>query len=143
MTESATLGDERHVVTQLQRLRSLGVRIAVDDFGCGYASLHQLRLLPVDLLKIDRALLAGALTSACERAVFRAITELGAALHLTVVAEGVEIPEHQELCQQLGVPLAQGWLFGRPGPADAVDDLLALDPSSLPSQVIPLSRRPA
>ena len=147
VTESATLGDEAHVVAQIQQLRGLGVRIAVDDFGSGYASLHQLRLLPVDLLKIDRALLAGAAASADERTILKAITELGAGLRLTVVAEGVETAEQQQLCRQLGVPLGQGWLFGRPGPVSAIDDLLARQPvTRSPSRspdVIPLRRRPA
>jgi diguanylate cyclase (GGDEF)-like protein len=133
VTESFTLGDERAVICQLEQLRALGLRVAVDDFGSGYASLHQLRVLPVDQLKIDRGLLGGAVASANERAMLRAVVELGAALRLELIAEGVETPDQRQLCQQLGIVLGQGWLFGRPMSAAAVEEVLRAHPADAPA----------
>ena len=138
VTESLTLGDEHGPVRQLEQLRARGVRVAIDDFGSGYASLHQLRVLPIDILKLDRSLLAGAVTSADERAMLQAVIQLGAALRVDVIVEGIETPEQQQLCRHFGVPLGQGWLFGRPGPAADIDAQLAAAGNQ---HVLPFRRR--
>jgi diguanylate cyclase len=111
-------------------LRSHGVCIALDDFGTGYSSLAYLRTLPVDILKIDRSFTAP-LTDIGHRqarAFTKAILELAGSLDLRTVVEGVETREQAILLQQMGCPLAQGYLFSPPVPAEYVDDLLDVAP---------------
>lgn len=124
VTESDALRDEAVLLSSLHAVRRLGVRIAIDDFGSGYASVNHLRRLPVDILKLDRSLVQGALHSQADAEICRAIVSLASALQLTVVAEGVEHAEHAALVADLGCRLAQGYHYGRPGPAQNVDDVL-------------------
>jgi EAL domain-containing protein (putative c-di-GMP-specific phosphodiesterase class I) len=116
ITEMSAVTDAR-ISPTLQELRRRGVRIALDDFGTGHSSLASLHNLPVDILKIDRTLLADAPTDARAREISRMICDLGRNLGLEVIAEGVETPEHVEILVDAGCRLAQGYLFGRPAPA--------------------------
>ncbi len=114
VTESVLADDGAKIVHQLEAIRALGVRVALDDFGTGYSSMSQLQALPVDCLKIDRAFIHAVGSDERATSVVHALVELGRALGLTVVAEGVE-----ELAQLdvLAVPqcdVAQGYLLGRP-----------------------------
>lgn|GEM_PF-3929700 len=101
--------------TSTQSLRRLGVRFMVDDFGTGQASVLHLRRLPAGALKIDRSFVSG-LGDDADSAAVRAMIELGAALGIDVIAEGVETPQQLDVLAALGCPLAQGFLFGEPGP---------------------------
>lgn len=103
---------------RLEVLRSAGVKVAIDDFGTGLTSIGQLRAMPVDVVKLDRSLVAG--TSATDRRVLRAVVELGHALDLGIVAEGIETAEQADLCTELGCHRLQGWLYA---PALAPEDL--------------------
>ena len=105
-------------------MRRMGVRVTIDDFGSGYASVNHLRRLPVDILKLDQSLVLGALHSQADAEICRAIIALASALQLSVIAEGIETAEHALMLAELGCPLAQGYHFGRPGAAGAIDDLL-------------------
>ncbi|WP_449064211.1 putative bifunctional diguanylate cyclase/phosphodiesterase [Planomonospora algeriensis] len=134
VTESMLLAtsqaETRRIVEVLADLRAHGVRIALDDFGTGYSSLAYLRTLPVDILKIDRSFTAP-LTNADHRqarAFTRAIVELAASLDLSTVVEGVESREQAGVLQQMGCPLAQGYLFSPPVSPREVDDLLRAVP---------------
>ena len=98
----------------LEKLRALGVRIAVDDFGTGYSSLSYLRSLPVDLLKIDRSFIMALQDGEAEAAIVRAVAALATALHLKVVAEGVETPAQLRALTALNVDFGQGYLWSRP-----------------------------
>ncbi|WP_426511130.1 EAL domain-containing protein [Dactylosporangium sp. McL0621] len=124
ITETVLVSVGTDDVTELlYRLRAEGVRIAVDDFGTGYSSLAYLRHVPVDILKIDRALMPdGGLAE--ELAFTRAIVELGNSLRLSSIAEAVETPEQAERLRQLDCPQAQGYHFSRPLPADDLDAVL-------------------
>jgi diguanylate cyclase (GGDEF)-like protein len=114
---------------QLNQLRDEGVRVAIDDFGTGYSSLSYLARLPVDILKIDSSF-----TRSGKRIAFgpedwpfaKAIMELGDGLSLTTVAEGIETTEQADALRQLNCQLAQGYLFSRPVPPEAIDDLLSM-----------------
>ncbi|MBU2667871.1 bifunctional diguanylate cyclase/phosphodiesterase [Actinoplanes bogorensis] len=112
VTESV-LADEAQVTTALQRLRSLGPRIAIDDFGSGYASLRYLHRFPADIVKIDRSYLEDSGAGSF----IRSLIELFHSLGLTVVAEGVEEDAQSRMLSEAGSDLAQGYLFGRPMPA--------------------------
>jgi EAL domain-containing protein (putative c-di-GMP-specific phosphodiesterase class I) len=118
LTEGAILQDADHAKSVLERLRELGMSIAIDDFGTGYSSLMQLRRLPIDCLKIDRAFIRGILDDADDATVVEAIIALGKKLNMTLVAEGVETPEQLEFLRNQGCHRCQGYLFGKPMPAD-------------------------
>jgi diguanylate cyclase (GGDEF)-like protein len=118
ITESAMMTDERTSAALLNRLRSLGVPIAVDDFGTGYSSLGHLRRFPVSKVKIDRAFVAGVDTDNDDAEIVRAVVAMSLAMGLEVVAEGIETEGQRALLEQTGVPYGQGWLFGRPAPAE-------------------------
>ena len=133
LTESAMLDDADAAIGLLGRLRELGARIAVDDFGTGYSSLRYVQRFPIDVLKIDRSFVAGITGGGPEAAVARTLVQLGHALDIAIVAEGVEEPEQVELLRQLGCAYAQGYLLGRPAPADVVERQIA-DPDR-PAQV--------
>jgi EAL domain-containing protein (putative c-di-GMP-specific phosphodiesterase class I) len=114
ITESVLLEDSEALTAELTRLKTLRVRLAIDDFGAGYSSLSSLRRFPVDTLKIDRMFL----DLGAERTLplVRAVTELGRSLGLTVVAEGVETPEHLALVRAARCDAVQGYLVSRPLP---------------------------
>ncbi len=117
ITETALLDQPEEVLRPLAELRGAGVRLALDDFGTGYSSLSRLSQLPVDILKIDRSFISQVADGGADTAVARTIVELGRALRLTVVAEGIETAEQRDQLQELGCPLGQGFGLGRPAPA--------------------------
>jgi EAL domain-containing protein (putative c-di-GMP-specific phosphodiesterase class I) len=108
----------------LVELRRLGVELAIDDFGTGHSSLASLRHLPVDTLKIHQSFVASLGGKSGEAAVVGAVVELGHALGLHVVAEGVETDGQLARLRDLGCDGAQGYLFSRPVPEDGVHALL-------------------
>ena len=110
ITENALLVDQQEVVTRLARLREAGVTIAVDDFGTGYASLAYLTSLPLDMLKIDRGLIADIVGGERDRIVVRAMIRLARELDLAVVVEGVETTAQLVLLADWGCDLYQGFL---------------------------------
>jgi diguanylate cyclase (GGDEF)-like protein/PAS domain S-box-containing protein len=111
LTESLVL--DPHVKPVVARLRALGVQLALDDFGTGYSSLGSLQRFPMDLVKLDRTLIAS-LAETSGVAVVRAAIELGQALGVEVIAEGIEgAPQHETL-RELGCALGQGFLFAKP-----------------------------
>jgi diguanylate cyclase (GGDEF)-like protein len=114
ITESAVAADRRAAVRRLAALRELGVRIALDDFGVGQASLAHLELLPVDVLKIDRSFIGRLPGAPASEAVVAAILQLARGLGMRTVAEGVEHLEQAVLLRRLGCHDAQGYHFGRP-----------------------------
>jgi len=124
ITENALLDAGGSGVATLEGLKDLGVRLAIDDFGTGHSSLIWLRRLPIDFVKIDKAFVAGLGVHAGDTAIVRAVLDLGRALGLATVAEGVETPEQLCALRDLGCDWAQGYHLGRPGPPDTVTQLL-------------------
>ena len=110
ITENALLVGQDAVVERLARLRAAGVTIAVDDFGTGYASLAYLTSLPLDMLKIDRGLIADIVGGSRDRIVVRAMIRLARELDLMVVVEGVETTPQLVLLAEWGCDLYQGFL---------------------------------
>lgn len=127
VTESVFADEGDAAVAAVARLRGLGPLVAVDDFGVGSSTLTRLRELPVDVLKVDRSLLAGVGTDPTADAVLGSVAELGRRLGLAVVAEGVEDEVTADAARRLGVPLAQGFLFARPVAAHLLPDVPALE----------------
>lgn len=110
ITENALLVDQEAVVERLTRLREAGIRIAVDDFGTGYASLAYLTSLPLDAIKIDRGLIADLVGGERDRIVVKAMIHLARELELKVVVEGVETAAQLALLAGWGCDLYQGFL---------------------------------
>jgi len=110
ITESALLIDQEAVVDRLTRLRQAGIRIAADDFGTGYTSLAYLTTLPLDMLKIDRGLIADIVGGSRDRIVVKALIQLARELDLEVVVEGVESTGQLALLVEWGCDLYQGFL---------------------------------
>jgi EAL domain-containing protein (putative c-di-GMP-specific phosphodiesterase class I) len=109
----------------LNRLRALGVQLAMDDFGTGYSSLSYLERLPVDLLKIDRSFTASLGDDREVPVLLRSIVKLGQTLRLQVLAEGIEREDQVVRLRELGCRLGQGYVFSPPLPADAVPEALS------------------
>lgn len=124
LTESVVMEQPDDPATPLSALRASGLRIAIDDFGTGYSSLAYLKRLPVDKLKVDRSFVADLPDDPDDRAITAAIIGLAKSLDLRVVAEGVETEPQAELLASLGCDIFQGYLTGRPMPADKLADLL-------------------
>ncbi len=125
VTESVVLDCGEEGIERLRVLRAAGVGVALDDFGTGFSSLGNLRTLPIDQLKVDRTFVAAMLTSVVEAAVVEAVVGLGVALGVSVVAEGIEDAPTAGRLAQLGCPLGQGYLFGRPQTLAEVSGRLA------------------
>jgi EAL domain-containing protein (putative c-di-GMP-specific phosphodiesterase class I) len=123
ITESFSLLETRAVVGRLHDLKDLGVRLAIDDFGTGYSSLSYLQTLPMSVLKIDRAFVAASGPRAAP--VLRGIVELGKAMGMGLVAEGVETTEQVATLRALGCDHGQGFLFARPMEGEGIDRLMA------------------
>jgi len=119
ITESVLLKDSGASARALGRLKDLGVRIAVDDFGTGFSSLTYLKRFPVDILKIDRSFVEGLGTDEQDRAIVASVIDLAHGFGLTTVAEGVETVEQLSELRSLGCELGQGYLWSRAMPAPA------------------------
>ena len=117
ITESAVVDNVQCAQTISSELKALGSKIALDDFGTGYSSLLHLQSLPFDELKVDRSFVGSMIQRRESRKIVAAVVGLGQSLGLTTVAEGIETREQAEMLLWLGCELGQGWLFGRPVPA--------------------------
>ncbi|MGH9044875.1 MAG: putative bifunctional diguanylate cyclase/phosphodiesterase [Acidimicrobiales bacterium] len=124
ITEHVVMQDVERAIVMLNEFRSLGVRLAMDDFGTGFSSMAQLKRIPIDTLKIDMGFVIGLAKDPADQAIVEAIVHLAEAFGLEVVAEGVEdLADMRELLR-LGCTRAQGFLLGKPMPADELDPLL-------------------
>jgi diguanylate cyclase (GGDEF)-like protein/PAS domain S-box-containing protein len=121
LTETVLLDNLSDTVVKIGRLRALGVRFALDDFGTGYASMTYLRRLPLDELKIDRSFVQGVLEGGLDATIARSLLDLGRNLSVPVVAEGVETAAQHAMLLASGCTAFQGYLFGRPGPVEALE----------------------
>jgi diguanylate cyclase (GGDEF)-like protein/PAS domain S-box-containing protein len=126
LTENALM-QEQSSADALAALRRLGVHISIDDFGTGYSSLAYLKRFPVTALKIDRTFVDGLGTEVEDTSIVEAIVTLAHALGLIAVAEGLETPTQLEKLRAIGCDYAQGFLLGRPMPAELIGDTPADD----------------
>jgi diguanylate cyclase (GGDEF)-like protein/PAS domain S-box-containing protein len=115
LTETVLLGVTPAIVSNLERLHNLGVRLVLDDFGTGYSSFQHLKDFPIDTIKIDRSFVANLGRSSQDAAIVASVVSMASALGLGVVAEGVENETQARLLRELRCPMAQGYFFGAPG----------------------------
>ena len=128
ITETSIMENTDSAVKALTAIRRLGVRIAIDDFGTGYSSLSYLKRLPIDTVKLDQSFVKGATSDPNDAALVMAIVTLAHNLRLRVIAEGVETEEQRAFLSLLRCDEAQGYLFGKPAPADAFDSIFPAGP---------------
>ena len=118
LTESILMREVNEAMVILDSLKKLGLSIAVDDFGTGYSSLNYLKQFPIDVLKIDRTFVDGLPEGEQDAQIARAIIAMAHCLNLAVIAEGVETHEQLEFLREHDCDEVQGYLFGRPMPAN-------------------------
>ena len=136
-TESGVLEDLDAAGDTLRRLKRLGIRLVLDDFGTGVSSLRRLAQLPIDALKIDTSLTRGLDTDGAQVTLVKGIIGVAQGLGLDVTAEGIESWGQQTLLRQMGCQRGQGYFFARPQPGDEIPDLLS---PSIPALLDPPAR---
>jgi diguanylate cyclase (GGDEF)-like protein len=124
LTEAAALSDVDRAIAVLASLRSLGVKISLDDFGTGFSSLSYLQRLPLDTLKIDRSFVSGAAATGDRHIIVRSIMAIADEMGMDVVAEGIESEEQMLRLLSAGCSVGQGYLFSRPLDRDAAEALV-------------------
>lgn len=134
ITETVAVDHDGAAVAAITRIRGLGVRVAIDDFGMGHSALSRLQSFPVDRLKIDRSFISPLTSHGARGSIADAMIAIGQSLGLEVVAEGVETREHLHALRALGCRCAQGYLFSKPVPQDRIAEVaragVALSPAA-------------
>jgi diguanylate cyclase (GGDEF)-like protein len=125
LTETTLMRDVGAACARLREIKLLGVHVAMDDFGTGYASLSYLQRMPVDVLKVDRSFVAALDDGEGGRELLDAILGVAQSLSLTVIAEGIEEYSQLSALEQLGCEMAQGFLLGQPVPAEDIRAVVA------------------
>jgi EAL domain-containing protein (putative c-di-GMP-specific phosphodiesterase class I) len=118
LTESLLQSHVEETIEKMKRLKSVGIRFSMDDFGIGYSSLSYLTQLPLDQLKIDRYFVGGIGLDPRIELIVETIIGMARGLGVELIAEGIETVEQQRFLETHGCTLFQGYLFGRPVPAD-------------------------
>ncbi len=135
VTESALLEDVTRAREVARELKKLGCKLALDDFGTGYSSLRNLESLPFDKLKVDRSFVGSMAEVRESRKIVAAVVGLGQSLGLATVAEGVETAAQASMLLWLGCDLAQGWLYGKPAPAEEIPRMLSAPAQTFASAI--------
>ncbi|CAN7404318.1 putative bifunctional diguanylate cyclase/phosphodiesterase [Neorhizobium sp. LjRoot104] len=124
ITESGIIADHQRALQTVRHLKSLGVKIAMDDYGTGYSSLSTLMSFPFDKIKIDRTFVDGLSRNEQSAAIVRSTLILASSLHIPVLAEGVETDAHIAFLRKEGCMQVQGYLFGKPGPRAGIEHIV-------------------
>ncbi|PWE52675.1 bifunctional diguanylate cyclase/phosphodiesterase [Metarhizobium album] len=148
ITESGIVADQQRALHAIRQLKTLGVKIAMDDYGTGYSSLSTLQSFPFDKIKIDRAFVDGVETNRQSAAIIRSTLILAASLDIPVLAEGVETEQHIDFLRNEGCLQVQGYLFGRPTPRSEIEHVVNAvpplsDTSAEARPIVEASRVPA
>jgi len=114
ITESLLMDNSTEMIRTLQGIRNLGVAIHMDDFGTGYSSLSYLKHFPIDVLKIDRSFIDGAIDDKTDASLVEAVVNIGHSLSLKLVGEGIETKQHYDYLKLLGCDYAQGYFMSKP-----------------------------
>ena len=124
MTESTIMDDPEHAQLTLGRIHDLGVHLAIDDFGTGYSSLAHLTRFPFDYMKMDRSFIEALCSHDSKSVLISSMVQLGHAMSMQIVGEGIEFPEQLESLRRLGCDIAQGFHLSPPIGTDEVTELL-------------------
>ena len=145
ITETTLMRDAEKTVRRLSAVKALGVRIAIDDFGTGYSSLTHVQKFPVDALKIDRSFITGLKDNKEGEALIHTLVQLGKALSIETVAEGIELQQELSLLQDERCDSGQGFLFAKPLDLPAIDPFLMswTNDAALRSELAPQGLSPA
>jgi diguanylate cyclase (GGDEF)-like protein len=135
LTESAIMENEQGIVDSISELRSLGVRISIDDFGVGYSSLSRLKRFRLDALKIDRSFVTDCARNADDRSIISAIIAMAKSLGINVVAEGVETEEQLSILNEMGCNEIQGFYFFKAFTFDEISGILSGSDGSLSTRL--------
>ena len=121
LTETLALSDIDFAVAQMNKLRELGVKLAMDDFGTGYSSLSYLQILPITLLKLDRSFITDIQHDNIAYEIVSAVISIAKSKKIKTIAEGVENQKQEEILRKAGCDYGQGFLYGRPMPAEELE----------------------
>ena len=124
ITESAYTDDSGHLAAQLDKLRNLGFRLEMDDFGSGFSSLNMLTSINLDAIKLDMRFVKNILNSEKDAKIVKLVKEIAEFLELPVIAEGVETKEQYLLLKEIGIEIIQGFYFSKPLPAAEFEKFL-------------------
>jgi diguanylate cyclase (GGDEF)-like protein len=124
LTESSLINDVDKTIKMLKKIKNTGVKVAIDDFGTGYSSMNYLKQFPLDTLKIDYTFVKDIETNPDDVAITKAIIAMAKSLGLSTIAEGVETEKQYEILCDMGCDEIQGFLFGKPLPAEEIVSLL-------------------
>jgi diguanylate cyclase (GGDEF)-like protein/PAS domain S-box-containing protein len=142
ITEGVFLSNDEHVHDTIRSFKDIGVKLALDDFGTGYSSLSYLQRVPFDKIKVDQSFVRGASDPESRNAaLIRAMVGLASDLKMQTTAEGVETQEELQLVRDLGCSLVQGYIFGKPMPAEEAFELAKKGAATLPAQFPPREPR--
>jgi PAS domain S-box-containing protein len=134
ITESGLIDNLEMAGWIAREIKTMGCKLSLDDFGTGFSSLLHLQALPLDELKVDRSFVTSMTAARESRKIVAAIIGLGHSLGLSTVAEGVETEEQAQMLLRLGCQRGQGWLYGRPHPADQIPQMVASVPYAIPRE---------
>ncbi len=124
LTETLALSDIDYAVDQMNKLRDLGVKLAMDDFGTGYSSLSYLQILPITLLKLDRSFITDIQNDNIAFEIVSAVISIAKSKKIKTIAEGIENHEQEEILKKAGCDYGQGYLYGKPMPAEELEELM-------------------
>ena len=124
ITESVLMQDRDAVRDELTALQELGVRVAIDDFGTGYSALTYLRDFPIDMVKMDQSFVNDLSAGRGDQALVRSVVELGEALDMQIVAEGIESRAQLDHLSEMRCNVGQGYFFARPLDSDGMSEML-------------------
>jgi diguanylate cyclase (GGDEF)-like protein len=142
ITEGVFLSNDEHVHDMIDALKKIGLELSLDDFGTGYSSLSYLQRVPFDKIKVDQSFVRGASDPASRNAaIIRAMVGLASDLNMQTTAEGVETAEELQLVRDLGCSQVQGYIFGKPMPAEEARELAAKGAATRPAQLPPREAR--
>jgi diguanylate cyclase (GGDEF)-like protein len=122
LTETLALSDIDYAVGQMNKLRELGVKLAMDDFGTGYSSLSYLQILPITLLKLDRSFITDIEHDNIAYEIVSAVIRIAKSKKIETIAEGIENPAQEDILRKAGCNYGQGYLYGKPMPADKLEE---------------------
>lgn len=124
LTETLALSDVDYAISQMNKLRELGVKLAMDDFGTGYSSLSYLQILPITLLKLDRSFIINIQNDNIAHEIVSAVISIAKSKKIKTIAEGIENTEQEKILREMGCDYGQGYLYGKPMPAEQLEELM-------------------